>query len=252
MKTVPLRGAKAAGRVALVDDADYDLVMQYRWNVLEGAPQPGRHPIGPYAMTGWREGGRDRTLLMHTLITGWPMTDHEGHNGLNNQRSNLRPATPSQNQQNKRARISGSSRYKGLCWLPKKRKWLVTIVLNGRCRRLGEFVSELEAAYAYDQAARELFGEFAYTNFQDGPTQAERDQWQAERATWAASVAERRRANGTLVSERWKKRQPETRICTVCGDEYQSRATHSFYCDKTCRDLKYRQERECQREGKLF
>ena len=30
MKTVPLRGAKAAGRVALVDDENYDLVMQYR------------------------------------------------------------------------------------------------------------------------------------------------------------------------------------------------------------------------------
>lgn len=44
MKTVPLYGKKAAGRVALVDDANYDLVMRYRWNVWEVKPRGPRAP----------------------------------------------------------------------------------------------------------------------------------------------------------------------------------------------------------------
>ena len=213
-------------------------MMRCRWNCLEGAPRPGRHPAGPYAVTSVRENGVHHALFMHNLIMGRKWIDHINRDGLDNQRHNLRPATSSQNQQNKVGRLSGSSQYKGLCWLPRRRKWLVTIVLDGRQRRIGEFVSELEAAYAYDQAARDLFGPFAYTNFGDGPTQAIRDQWQAERDAWALTVAGIR---GAAAARRWKESQPETRICAVCGEEYRSKSTRSFYCGRTCRMLAFRQ-----------
>jgi hypothetical protein len=160
MMTVPLHGPKAAGRVARVDDADYALVMAYRWYVLE-QDRPGHWPIGPYAITNRSAG----SALMHKLITGWPQTDHEDHDGLNNQRSNLRPAPGGRNLQNARKRAGTSSAYKGVSWDPVNRKWLARICVSGHERNLGRHVSEIDAALAYDAAAREAFGEFACLNF---------------------------------------------------------------------------------------
>jgi hypothetical protein len=163
MRTIPLHGPKAAGRVALVDDGDYALVMAYRWNVLE-RDRPGRHPIGPYATSNLPDYGT--TILMHKLITGWPRTDHADHNGLNNQRSNLRPASRSQNGQNSRKQAgASSSAYKGVSWDPVNGRWLARICVAGVQRNLGRHETERSAACAYDAAAREAFGEFACLNF---------------------------------------------------------------------------------------
>src|SRR5258708_31485541 len=74
MKTVPLHGKKAAGRVALIDDEDYALVSQYRWNVSQ-ASRPGRD-AGPYAAATRILGSRRVSVRMHQLITGYPQTDH--------------------------------------------------------------------------------------------------------------------------------------------------------------------------------
>src|SRR5580693_3457535 len=149
MRTVPLHGPKAAGRVALVDDADYALVMAYRWNVLE-QERRGR-PIGPYALANLPRGesGAPRHLLMHKLLTGWPRTDHADHNGLNNQRSNLRPASGTENQWNRRPNSRGTSQYKGVSYDPVNQKWLARICVSGTQRNLGRHASETDAAHAY-------------------------------------------------------------------------------------------------------
>ena len=162
MKAVSLHGEKAAGRVALVDDEDYDLVMQYRWRGWEK-----RHPngsiAGPYAVAGTRSpDGRRAVVKMHKLSTGWPMTDHRDHDGLNNQRSNLRPATKAQNNHNQGPQAGTSSRYKGVTWHRKVKKWQATIKLNGKSRYLGCFTSEEDAARAYAEAALVAQGEYAY------------------------------------------------------------------------------------------
>jgi hypothetical protein len=162
MMTVPLHGPKAAGRVARVDDGDYDLVMAHRWNVLE-QDRPGHWPIGPYATTNLPDYGT--TMLMHKLITGWPRTDHADHDGLNNQRYNLRPWTGGQNLQNARKRAGSSSVYKGVSWDKVNRNWLARICVEKHERNLGRYASEIDAAIAYDAAAREAFGEFACLNF---------------------------------------------------------------------------------------
>jgi hypothetical protein len=170
MKTVPLYGKVAAGRVALVDDADYDLVMQHRWNVQERT-RPNGSKIGPYAFTS--DCGSDRTVIVwlhRLLMPGVAQVDHEDGDGLNNQRSNLRPATNMQNHANERkTRTYGgrptSSRFKGVYWHKAAGKWLAQIGADGKHRYLGLFADEAEAARAYDAAAREAFGEFAKVNF---------------------------------------------------------------------------------------
>jgi hypothetical protein len=163
MKTVPLHGKKVAGRVALVDDEDYELVVRYHWNVQEDA-RPG-HRSGPYARACVPGGGGRDYVFMHNLIAGYGKPDHIDGNGLNNQRSNLRPATSAQNSMNKRKRWRATSRYVGVCWYPNREKWLTRIYRNGTMHHLGYFSSEVEAALAYDAAAREIFGEYARPNF---------------------------------------------------------------------------------------
>ena len=164
MRTVPLYGNKAAGRVALVDDEDYDLVMQYRWNVHECNRSS---PCGPYAVThGPRSPGNRPTIRMHNLIIGFSFVDHINHDGLDNRRENLRSASNQDNNRNRRKVMRGHSQFKGVTRAHKTR-WTARIRVNGRSVWLGYFRSEVDAALAYDAAARKYFGEFAYPNFPD-------------------------------------------------------------------------------------
>jgi hypothetical protein len=169
LRTIPLGGVKAAGRVALVDDGDFALIAQHRWHVREQVPLAGRQD-GPYAITNVkRDDGCRTTLFMHCLIMGRTGIDHEDGDGLNNQRSNLRVATHGQNMHNRRPNAGHSSSYKGVSWYPNKGKWLARITLDGHRRCLGYFADEVSAALAYDDAAREAFGEFARPNFPADP-----------------------------------------------------------------------------------
>jgi hypothetical protein len=61
-----------------------------------------------------------------------------------------------------------SSRFKGVCLEKKTGKWGAVIRSEGRTHRLGRFGDEIAAAEAYDEAAKELFGEHAWLNFPDG------------------------------------------------------------------------------------
>lgn len=170
MHEVKLYGAKAAGRVALVDDADYEIVMQHRWNAAEIAGTDTRRPEGPYAQaTTYPARGSHSTIRMHTLLTGFYRTDHIDHDTLNNQRYNLREATNSQNQGNRVVNKSSASAYKGVSWVASKRSWIAQVQVDNRRYYLGRFSNEVDAARAYDVGAVEAFGEFALTNFPVAP-----------------------------------------------------------------------------------
>lgn len=176
MRTVVLYGSMARGRVALVDDADYDLVMRYRWRCQEQSRGPGLKPHGPYAIA-TIPGSGNKSILMHVLITGRIGTDHGDGDGLNNQRCNLRPATNGQNKANSQKYAGATkSTYKGVYWQSRGNwgRWAAQIRVNGHLRSLGVFTDQIEAARAYDAAAREAWGEFARPNFPDetGPSLA--------------------------------------------------------------------------------
>jgi hypothetical protein len=158
---VALSGKYGAGRFALVNAADYPLVAPYRWRVQE-IRQPGVQPLA-YAVTSVRRpDGRESTLHMHKLITGWKLTDHVNHDGLDNRRWNLRPATVSQNLGNQRKTVGPtSSQYKGVSRGRAERKWQARICGSP----LGYFASEADAARAYDAAAFARWGDFAWLNF---------------------------------------------------------------------------------------
>ncbi len=79
---------------------------------------------------------------------------------------NCRWATHSQQMRNTRKRRDArTSRFKGVSWNALGRNWKAQIWESGRTRHLGVFATELQAAFAYDDAAYAIAGEFARINF---------------------------------------------------------------------------------------
>lgn len=162
---VPLYGGTYSGLFALVDPADIERVAVHRW-------RPQKAKMGKfYAVASVCERGRCVVIGMHRLILGIEdpaiQVDHENHDGLDNRRCNLRPASHQQNNLNRRPRMGTTSRYKGVSWTTRRQKWCAQIEVDKRNRHIGYFLSEEEAARAYDRVALEVFGEYAYLNFPD-------------------------------------------------------------------------------------
>jgi hypothetical protein len=146
------------GLCALVDDLDVRFVQPYTWWALIQ-----QHTT--YAVREIRKpDARRTTQRMHTLLTGYKLTDHINGDGLDNRRANLRPANSRQNTHNRRKMPASRSRYKGIC-LHRPGSWQARLRPGERTVSLGYFTSEEAAARAYDAAAREAFGEFACLNF---------------------------------------------------------------------------------------
>lgn len=146
----------------LVDDADFEWLSQYTW----GLSICRNHR---YASVGIHIPLR----RMHRMIasTMWDIRgkqiDHIDSNGLNNQRSNLRLCSASQNGMNQRVqRRSKQSQYKGVTRHLSAR-WYARVKKDGAYHCVGVLDTEREAAIAYDIRARELFGEFAKPNIPD-------------------------------------------------------------------------------------
>jgi hypothetical protein len=120
-----------------------------------------------YAFTSAIVEGVARPLSMHRLLLGFPQSciDHRDGDGLNNTRNNLRLATRSQNQFNRRKTEGRTSVFKGVRRLPNG-KFQVSISRdNGQRRWSRVFSIEETAARAYDIKAAEWFGDFARLNF---------------------------------------------------------------------------------------
>lgn len=154
------------GKFAIVDPEDYKRLAKYKWHLSIS-------PTSSYAARWQRRqpGGLRKKIWMHREVIDIPkhmLCDHKNGNGLDNRRTNLRPATVSQNLCNRpKTKSKTRSKYKGLEWDKIQRKWKVRIQHNGRKIYLGSFSNEIDAARAYDKKAKVLFGQFASLNFPD-------------------------------------------------------------------------------------
>lgn len=148
------------GRVALVDDEDYAYLINRNWMISSNG----------YAV---RYDKKQKIAYMHRdilhLASGDKrQADHISGDKLDNRRTNLRVVTQSQNAQNRNkysCRGKTSSIFKGVYWDKQKKKWRAHITVMRKMIALGRFSDEVEAAKAYDAAARIYFGELAKTNF---------------------------------------------------------------------------------------
>jgi hypothetical protein len=142
-----------SGYSALVDDQDYDYLNKWKWQY---------HKAG-YAQRATNTGGKYVCLLLHRVLMNPPegmVIDHINHNKLDNMRNNLRVCTPSQNGMNR----NGKNLYKGVSWNKRACKWQVKITVDKRLKHIGEYKDIIEAADAYNRAAKLYYGEFAALN----------------------------------------------------------------------------------------
>lgn len=161
MKEIKLSQTNCKNRhlnlVALVDDDDYDYLMQWKWYA-------NKHRNTFYA----KRFDPDGNIRMHRQLLNISdpkiTIDHKDHNGLNNQRDNLRVCNSAQNAWNKSVRPGGTSLYKGVSFHKKMGKYMAAIRRGGSGYYLGYFESQEDAAIAYNKKAVELFGEFAHLN----------------------------------------------------------------------------------------
>lgn len=148
-------------KFALVDDENYNLLSKFHWY---------SHPMG-YAQTGvWNyKTKRKKTILMHKIVNPTPKnvyTDHINQNKLDNRKINLRACTLSFNCANRTKQINNQSGFKGVCKYIQRHaiKWVAYIRKNGKTFNLGYYWTPQEAALAYNEKAKEFFGDFAYLN----------------------------------------------------------------------------------------
>ena len=125
MKVIQLSSKKYPGLVAIVDDHDYENLVQHKW-----FPFKGRKTF--YAVANIRQSsGKVRSIKMHNMImdVSSRMTpiDHKDRNGLNNQRTNIRSTSNTINRHNSGEVSSNKSGHKGVHWEKSRQKWQVQI-----------------------------------------------------------------------------------------------------------------------------
>ena len=147
------------GYVAIIDAEDVRKVHAWDWSArVKG------HTV--YAQRVFRRDGKSKMVLLHHQLMGIPdggHIDHINHNGLDNRRSNLRFATESQNQQNRRVSSRSRLGLKGVYFDAKRGKYVAAIQKDKRKQTLGLFETAEEAKVAYDKAAYTLHEQFACT-----------------------------------------------------------------------------------------
>lgn len=155
------------GKVALVDDEDYERLRRFIWTAK--LVKEGNYSAW-YAQRERRqsEPSRPRMILLHRAVLNPPShikLDHKNGNSLDCRRENLRPATDSQNQLNRGKARHNTSGFKGVS--RKGNRWRAYTRFQKHAYHLGHFDTAEDAARAYDAFAKKHHGEFARLNFSD-------------------------------------------------------------------------------------
>lgn len=160
MKKIDISTPKYPNMFALVDDADYEFLNQWKWWAYKKG-------YTFYALRS--QSNPTKKIRMHRQILGLTdpaiRSDHINRNGLDNQRSNLRSCTQGENMRNTGMSKNNKSGYKGVCWCKTGRKWKAEISVNSKTVFLGYYTCLVKAAKAYDTAAIKHYRDFANTNF---------------------------------------------------------------------------------------
>jgi hypothetical protein len=147
----------------IVEPRDFYWLNNFHWSPAG----IGKHI---YAVRNITKAGAGTTAIrLHREIMNHPkglLVDHRNRNTLDNRRENLRLATNSQNQFNKaKTSRKTSSRFIGVFLEKCTGRWIAKVTVERKRIWSGRFDSEIDAAKAYDEAAKKYHGEFARLNF---------------------------------------------------------------------------------------
>jgi hypothetical protein len=150
-------------KYAKVDPTDYKRLRKYKFIARKGKNSFYAQMLEPNVKTG------KKMMHMHQVILEVPkgmVVDHINNDGMDNRSANLRAATRAQNSRNrKKFPRPCSSKYKGVWWHKNALKWQAEVMFEKKRIYLGYFKNEIDAAKAYDEAAKKYHGEFACLNF---------------------------------------------------------------------------------------
>jgi hypothetical protein len=160
MKTIPL----TKGYFTKVDDEDYEELAKIRWHVTiqKGSERPR-------ACRSVRKNGKKmKNIYMSRVILNPPIgkyVDHVNGDTLDNRKSNLRLATPTENSRNYPRPKTNKSGYKGVSFDKRENKWKACISTNKeKNKHLGYFNTPQEAGVAYNEASLKYHGEYGRIN----------------------------------------------------------------------------------------
>jgi hypothetical protein len=146
----------------LVDFDDFCRLICYKWYAYDNGNTF-------YAVRPGFFNGFPCFIRMHRVIMSakrGEVVDHIDRIGLNNCKYNLRVVTPAENRlNNRRGFNSPTSKYKGVFYDKRRSKFRAVLSIDGKKKHLGYFENEIDAARAYDAAAKMYRKDFAVLNF---------------------------------------------------------------------------------------
>jgi len=150
------------GYFTILDPHDYYCVKNFKW----WAHSNGSNIYA--ARTAITPDLQSRIIYLHRQIMNPPenlVVDHRFGHTLDNRRQNLRNVTHAENMRNRRKQKNTSSKYIGASFRKSRQTWDANIRVNGKKIFLGSFKNELDAAKAYDAAAKKYLVKNIRLNF---------------------------------------------------------------------------------------
>jgi hypothetical protein len=149
------------GKVAIVDDEDYDYLNQWKWFANN---MNGKFYVKKKITV---SKNKQTDIYMHRFImkpNKGMVIDHLDGNTLNNQKNNLRICTHAENMRNSKIPINNKSGYKGVSYQENRNTYRAQIKFNNKTINIGDFIDPIDAARAYNEVALKYHGEFAHIN----------------------------------------------------------------------------------------
>lgn len=146
--------------IVLYDDEDHGKILKHTWGI-------SKYGNNFYAKTMIGEKNKQKILYLHRFILNakyGDIIDHKDNNTLNNKKSNIRFCSHQNNMMNRKPEKNSSSKFKGIYYNKNSNLWHSQIYKNFKKIHLGYFENEIDAALAYNGAAKYLFGKYAYLN----------------------------------------------------------------------------------------
>jgi len=157
----PKRIQLTQSQVALVDAEDFEWLSKLKWH----AHRRRRTWYARRAALGKTEFMHREILDYHGYNLATGEVDHISGDGLDNRKSNLQIISHAENIRKSRIQLNNKSGYRGVSWSKRDRIWQAFIGVNKARKYLGSYKTKLDAALAYDEAAKMYYGMFAVLNF---------------------------------------------------------------------------------------